>query len=166
MQQDSRRQLRENTFSAIDSDYFSLQTAPSSIPAISGLGVFAKRDIPAEVILCEYRGAILPRDEGLKVPSDKSVFLKIEEKDYVLVGDGICAMINDCRDVNKGHQECHDGFHHNARVMTLHSKVFIVSNRPIRAGEELFWDYDGDQGTYWKNWRGPKEDVKINRNGL
>ena len=32
-----------------------------------------------------------------------------------------------------------------ARVMTLHSKVFIVSNRPIRAGEELFWDYDSDQ---------------------
>ena len=53
--------------------------------------MFAKRDIPAEVILCEYRGAILPRDEGSKVPSDKSVFLKIEEKDYVLVGDGICA---------------------------------------------------------------------------
>ena len=48
----------------------------------------------------------------------------------------------------------------------MNGKVFIVSNRELRAGEELFWDYDGEQGTYWKNWKGPKEDVVMKRTGL
>ena len=92
---------RGDTFQAIDSDYFLLNTAPSSIPAIQGLGVFAKTNIPAEQIVCEYRGAILSREEGIKVASDKSVFMEFRDKKYVLVGEGICAMINDCRDVQR-----------------------------------------------------------------
>ena len=42
---------------AVESDYLQLYTASSSMGENIGLGVFANTDIPADTILCEYRGA-------------------------------------------------------------------------------------------------------------
>ena len=158
----------EITVPGLDSDYIRLEARKTSIAAIDGFGVFAKRDIPANSLLCEYRGAVVAMADAGKVHSDKSLQFTFEGHEYMMVGEGICAMINDCRDLKKGRGECHDGFDYNAKVITekTSGKVFIVTARYVKKGEELFWSYEGSDGKYWETWTGPKENVKVSRNDL
>ena len=46
----------DNTISGINSDYYRVYTDTSSLGRAVGNGVFAKSDIPANTIICEYRG--------------------------------------------------------------------------------------------------------------
>ena len=108
-----------------------------------------KVDIPANVILCEYRGKVFSLEEGLRVKSDKSMLVQLENNTYILVGSGVCAMINDCRDISRYDGQCHAGFARNARAGAMHGKIFVMSLRHIAAGEEIFFDYNGINGNYW-----------------
>jgi hypothetical protein len=148
---------RDSEVMAIDSDHFRLYVAESSIDASLGDGVFARTHFKEGSILCEYRGPIVP--SHVFIDSDRKMGMKFEGKEYNIIGDGICATINDCFDISNyfetGKRQCHSGFEHNAGVILepLSTKVLLYAKRDIVAGEEIFYDYNGgvDEGSglYW-----------------
>lgn len=151
---------------AIDSDFLFMKIEPSSLPFEgAGMGVFAKVEIAANEILCEYRGATIPEEQAFNsnyLYSSK----KITGEGFHIVPDmnkPICAIINDCALIvgnNYTNEELeayeandtlimptYPGYAYNARPMfTLMGKVFIISNEIIPAGAEIFYSYGN---RYW-----------------
>lgn len=89
-----------NTFYAIDSDYLLLEERPSLVPG-AGQGVFAKFNMKAGDMICEYRGPVIKKynKEGEEVKVDSSYVWFItdpEGDDAYIMGSNICAKINDC----------------------------------------------------------------------
>ena len=83
-------------------------------------------------------------------------------RSYKILGDTLCAKINDCTaavtkpytlDEFKAINDtsgvpCIDGFDYNAVPLSQpNGKIFIVSKRDIKAGEEIFYSYS------WQYWR-------------
>ena len=151
---------------AVDSDFLFMRIAKSTLPFEgAGVGVFAKVDILAGEILCEYRGATIPNDipfESNYIYSSK----KATGEGFHIVPDmkkPICAMVNDCvlitgnnytkeeldefeNDENK-EMPTYPGFTHNASPFyTAMGKVFVMSKTNISAGEEIFYKYGN---RYW-----------------
>lgn len=129
------------------------------------MGVFAKVEIAANEILCEYRGATIPSDQPFNsnyIYSSK----KVTGEQFNIVPDmnkPICAIINDCALIVGNNYttaeldayESNDtlimptypGYAYNARPMfTAMGKVFIISNEAIPAGAEIFYSYGN---RYW-----------------
>lgn len=150
---------------AVDSDFLFMEIKKSSLPIQSvGMGVFAKTDIPANEILCEYRGNVIP--EEIHVHSDYVFSATTITGDLIKIIPNkdmpICAYFNDCSSI-LGHNytvgelaaiEAHNssfltypGFSYNAAPqLTRMGKVFIVSTTPIQAGQEIFIAYGAN---YW-----------------
>ena len=86
------------TVDAIDSDYFLIYTKPSTLPVEGvGMGVFTRDVISANNIICEYRGPIVAEEDKKKFPyNDKYFNIEVDNEGYSILGEGICAMINDC----------------------------------------------------------------------
>jgi len=136
----------------MQSDYFRVYTQPSSISGISGVGVFARMPIQQGSIICEYRGPIVLSEHSNKVKSDKKMTMSYQGKSYTVIGQGVCALINDCRDIaNAENKTCHQGYSHNAKSYQdqLSGKLFVMASRYIHTGEEIFFDYDGTNSVYW-----------------
>ena len=147
-----------------DSDYCFLFMAQSTLPVPGiGVGVFAKLDIPEGEIICEYRGQV---GEPLFAPhSDKRFSSRVENTALNLVGNTICAYINDCawiynnsftfadidyfmRLPNEDSIPAYPGFEYNAKyAVTKMGKVFINSTKHIKAGSEIFYSYGR---SYWE----------------
>lgn len=143
---------------AIDSDYLYLYSAPSTLPLEGvGMGIFALYNIPAKTILCEHRGPII--QENVPFRTDKAFDVTgLDGLEYKIVGTSVCAYINDCAMImyNYSREELdaifshpdHDsiptypGTDYNARYdKSSRGKVFIVAQRDITQGEEIFFSY-------------------------
>ena len=149
-----------------DSDHLDLEIKRSTLPLPKHTlinGLFAKRTFEANEIIGEYRGPIVPSeksDDPIFDPEDK--MLELNEK-YVLLGRSIAAYANDCVDlklekygseeykkwVEKEEFPKHQGCEQNAEFLFKANKVFLVSKRQIKAGEEIFLSYGFD---YWKTY--------------
>ena len=148
-----------DTIEAIDSDYIFLYIAKSSLPTeYAGNGVWAKFDLPANELLCEYRGpAIL---ESIEYESrNKFKTTAPDGTNLNIICDSICSVINDCANIvgNTYSEEdilrfktadrediipTYDGFSYNAHfVKTALGKILLYSTIPIKADTEIFFPY-------------------------
>ena len=142
---------------AMDSDYLSLFVENSSNPNIPGDGVYARYDIQPNSIICEYRGAVVPR--GTLLGSDKLMGVTGPTgQEMTIVGldpPTICSLLNDCAMIfNTSYSEkeledfymndsipTYPGTSYGAVAKHMNSKIFYVSIRHISAGEEIFVPY-------------------------
>lgn len=123
-----------------------LEVKTSLIPE-AGQGVFAKEDLPISTILCEYRGLIVEYDPKLPAELIDTVCDIPGVQQKVIAGTNIAAKINDCIDITKDGKMLHPGTDHNAAFHNCYKKVFVISTRPIKKGEEIYVSY-GEE--YWK----------------
>jgi len=105
---------------------------------LHGMGVFARRDIPAGTRILTYAGVrITPEQVDARHPHDPDqpfhTFFFALSSGKVIDG-GVrgndARWINHCCEPNCEAQESADG-----------KRVIIVASRDIRTGEELFYDY-------------------------
>jgi len=146
---------------AIASDNFFLYTNVSSLPSskYNGLGVFAKRSISKNSIICEYKGDIVDHLQKPYIKHFKQI--KTGDSNKYILGYGVCSLVQDCSNAysllmtnissieDENDQSSCEGFSYNARVIIIGSKIFIVSNRNILPNEEIFYSYSWE---YWKSW--------------
>ena len=132
----------------LNSDTLLLYTKKSSLPRNIGDGVFARKDIPVGSIVCEYRGNIVAMNDPMTQLSDKVMGLNVAGVDYAILGDNICAIINDAANVldnprfdGMGEYLPYRGFDNNCEMVGNFGKLFYVSTRDIEKGEELFVSY-------------------------
>lgn len=144
---------------SIDSDYLCLEVKPTLLP-FDGVGVFAKRHIPANSLLCEYSGLLVPKSYA----GDKTRAFEMPDfDDFIVLGDTLCAEINDSTWVinhpltreevsllsrsllPEGPIErvlpTYPGFTRNAAAVIVSGKIFIMSTRDIAKGEEIYFYY-------------------------
>lgn len=106
----------------------------------SGLGLYAKEDIPRRRFIIEYWGKLVT-DEAATYLGGKYLFeLGNGKTIYGTTRKNIARYINhSCRP--------------NCEVETAGNRVYIYSRRAIKAGEELTYDYGKE---YWEYYIGPK----------
>ena len=133
-----------------DSDYFLLELKPSLIPG-AGLGVFAKADIDAGIILAEYRGAVFLSELESKINKLNNKCLRINNDSFIAGTNCIAAFVNDIIDLEESKKNKdfikHKDKDYNCSFQRTYSKMFVVSTKPIKEGEELYIDYGKN---YWK----------------
>ena len=155
---------QKNPWILQDSDYLDLEIKRSTLPLPPSVlvnGLFAKRTFQEKEIIGEYRGPIVEASN-----SDDPVFdyedkmLDLNEK-YVLLGRSAVAYANDCIDlklekygseeyrqwIEKEEFPKHKNCEYNAEFQFKANKVFLVSKREIKEGEEIFLSYGFE---YWK----------------
>lgn len=111
--------------------------------AIHGNGVFASRDLPAEKSLIQYRGRLLTHeqaDDRYDGTLDSGhTFLFTLNDDYVIDANfegNAARWINHSCDPN-----CRAVALESADANPARDRVMIETLRPIKAGEELTYDY-------------------------
>ena len=110
---------------------------------IHGNGVFAARDLPAGFRVVQYRGAIRSHDEidrcyGGDTDSGHTFLFTLNE-DYVIDandGGNIARWINTSCEPN-----CEAVIVEDPKGRRAHDRIFIETIKPVRAGEELTYDY-------------------------
>jgi hypothetical protein len=84
---------------ALDSDYLLLYIDRTTLPIGNHKGVFAKHRISEGEAVCEYRGPIIKKALAIEMKLDNTYTWEITDPDgdsaYIL-GDNVCAFINDC----------------------------------------------------------------------
>ena len=146
----------------IHSDFLMLYTDRSNIEN-GGNGVFAKEFIAKNSIICEYRGPVINSSDESKLPyNDKYFGIKIKSKNFSVLGENICAFINDCSNAieklrqnntllyenDHDQSECYENLSYNAVALAIGSKIFVLSSRDIFPNEEIFYSY---KWPYWKD---------------
>ena len=109
-----------------------------------GKGLYALTDLPAFMIVARYRGVLVDADDYAKDTSSGAYAMGLANGKVI---DGeVPWRSNFVRYINhsKRKENCaaYDAFDEDAIV----AAVYIQTERPIKAGEELFFDY-GDE--YW-----------------
>eukprot|EP01041_Mallomonas_annulata_P005251 gene5251-10505_t len=169
--QNENNDINQQTVSAVDSDYLSIEKRPSQLPiSTAGDGVYAKVLLLKGSIICEYRGPIIADKDFLSLAKNDKMFSIIgpDNEKYHIVGENICAYINDCtasldRVYSNTEVEtiessdtsgssgvsCFPGYSYNAVALSHNQsgKLFIVADRDILPGEEIFYPYGW---AYWK----------------
>jgi hypothetical protein len=149
----------EGTIDAIDSDFLFMYIAKSSLPDDQvGNGVFAKFDLPANELLCEYRGPTILGDVEYISPT-KFRTTALDGTEMNIISDSICSIINDCANIvdsNFTEEDInaikaadrediiptYESFEYNAKfVVTKLGKVLLYSTAPIKADTEIFFSY-------------------------
>lgn len=110
---------------------------------IHGNGVFAARDLPAGFRVIEYRGSVRRHEEidqcyGGDTDSGHTFLFTLNDE-YVLdanIGGNIARWINTSCDPN-----CETVSVEDPRGNKQRDKIYIETLRPVRAGEELTYDY-------------------------
>lgn len=99
--------------------------------SFAGLGLFAGQDIPANVRIIEYVGERISVDEANR-RGGRYLF---EVTDKITIDgkgrDNLARYINHACSPN-GEMQNHN------------NRIFYYSNRPIKAGEELTWNYGAE----------------------
>lgn len=151
--------IKNITIPAIDSDYFILSIKNSTLPVNNiGLGVFSKANILEGQVICEYRGPIINNNQFHLFYTNNKLF-EIQDyhgNDFKIIGTNICSYINDCTSVISNNytinefenitnelflSQCFDNYSYNAKYVRQQSKVFIISIKDIKIGEEIFFSY-------------------------
>ena len=153
-----------------DSDYFFLEVKKSLIEG-AGDGVFLRKDaidLPANYILCEYRGRIIRNDNINNILDiDNKYLISISQKYHIDANNSKCvaSMINDCIDFkksfkmykkaikNKKLKNIHEypliaGKKYNTNFTLIHNKMFVLSTDNIKQGDELYCGYGVN---YWNH---------------
>lgn len=106
---------------------------------IHGRGVFATRALRAGERVIEYRGARIPRDELLERETPGHTFLFTVNAGWAIDGG---ERGNSARWINHSCEpNCEAVIHVDLDGDERRDRVFIEALRPIRAGEELTFDY-------------------------
>ncbi len=121
-----------------------LQVKESSIPN-SGNGLFTLVDIPKDTQIVEFTGEEVTKEEIKKLTGVRSNYL-IEMSNGRIVdvynSDSVAKYANDAEfgggKNNSEIQEYEDG------------KIWLVSTKKIKAGEEIFCSYGPE---YWESWK-------------
>ena len=160
------------TIDGWDSDYLFLSVQQSTLPIhTAGEGVFAKLDLEANDIICEYRGVAIDPVFEQHFVSDKFFNVRTNDgTDWRLIGQSVCSKINDAaailtynssgllsvpytfEDIQRFDDmniveaiPTFPGYEYNARSFAQgNGKIFVVATKNIRKGEEIFYAY----GTY------------------
>ena len=130
-------------------DFFKVQKCPD-IPGDRCYGLFAKHDIPSETPLGEYIGTILNRKQSEELCECKRVYLfQVSEDRYIDASDPLNSSV--IRYIN--HPS--DGESSNAtfvkravKGLGVRWRIFAVTTRDIKAGEELLCLYDETPGDH------------------
>lgn len=90
----------------------------------------------------------MPLSDGAVAQSDKVMGLSVAGIDYAILGDNICAFLNDASNVLDGPKFDafgeyfpYPGFENNCEMVGNFGKIFFASKRDIIQGEELFVSY-------------------------
>ncbi|MEC9357683.1 MAG: SET domain-containing protein-lysine N-methyltransferase [Pseudomonadota bacterium] len=110
---------------------------------IHGNGMFAARDLPAEYRLIQYQGRLLThaqadRRYGGSIESGHTFLFTLNDR-YVLDGN---EGGNSARWMNHSCEpNCQAVLHEHPGKDRRRDRIFIETLRPVRAGEELVYDY-------------------------
>ena len=133
-----------------DSDYFLLELKPSLIQN-AGLGVFAKADLPDGVIVAEYRGSIFLSEFESKIAPLNNKCLTINKDSFIAGNNCVASHINDIIDLEESKKIKdfikYSDKDYNCKFQRSHHKMFVLSIKPIKEGEELYIEYGKN---YWK----------------
>ena len=112
--------------------------------AIHGRGVYATRDIPGQSEIIEYTGELVDKKESerrawaqaerAEKTGDAAVYIFTLDDEWDIDGD---VPWNTARLIN---HSCDP----NCEAWIIRGRIYIYSLRPIRAGEELTFDYGFD----------------------
>jgi SET domain-containing protein len=117
--------------SSDDDAWFEVRASP-----IQGLGVFARRPIPAGLRLIEYTGEVISDEEADRRYDNGAME---RHRTYLFgVSDGTC--IDGAIGGNEAHLINHS-CDPNCEAVEVDSRIWIDAIRPIAAGEELTYDY-------------------------
>jgi SET domain-containing protein len=94
----------------------------------AGLGLYAEEDIPKGKCLIEYVGRVISKEEEY---TSKSQYLFEVNRNKTIDGT---ERTNTARYINHSHLP-------NCEVEIHNARVFVLSKRAIKAGEELSYDY-------------------------
>jgi uncharacterized protein len=89
-----------------------------------GKGLFAKKDIPENTVICTVTGPELSFDESISLGDRESHSLQVDKDKYLLCQPPFLYSNHSC-EPNSG----------------LNANLELVSLKIIKAGEEIFWDY-------------------------
>lgn len=106
----------------------------------AGIGLFAAVDLPSGLRLLEYRGEVISKEESARRRAEGNAY--VFHLDLCRAIDGE-SLDNVARYVN---HSCAP----NCRIEIVEQQIWIVSARPITAGEELSFDYGFDTDEYWR----------------
>jgi len=134
---------------AVESDFIALFIENTSLPHASiGKGVFAKVDLPADEIVCEYRGMAVKHEARLKIASDK--FMQAtgpRGEDIFLLGDCICALINDSARITVKDGTGRFVVPYSDDELTAFEKSPYLDSIPVHPGFSYNVKYDRGNGT-------------------
>jgi SET domain-containing protein len=144
----------------IHSDNLYIEKRTSLLPIKNaGIGVFAKMNISNGTIICEYRGPIISEEYfPMLIDNDKLLDVPNSDgKEHKIIGNNICAYINDCTSalnrsytlhdieiINNGSMQinCFDNYNYNSKyIVTREGKAFVIAIKDIIKGEEIFSSY-------------------------
>jgi len=89
-----------------------------------GKGVFALKDIPPQTVLMRAKGDTLSFESTKYLGKREDYTLQTGMNEYILTGSPFC-YVNHCCDPN----------------CALDSDLFLYTLGPVKAGEQLCWDY-------------------------
>lgn len=149
------------TVEGVDSDFLMIYVSKSNIEN-GGDGLFAKKLIPKNAIICELRGPIVINSDISKLPyNDKIQSIQYMGKHYGIFVENVCAFINDCSNAIEllkqnntllhemmDPSECYDGLSYNAVAVAAGPKALVVSTKDILPNEEIFFGYGW---SYWQS---------------
>lgn len=133
----------------MDDEIHWLRVGPSTIPN-AGEGVFATEDFPSGKILCEYAGYL---KKGENVTDEELIYGMYFSDTEMLIGTNIGSKINDIIDfrmltfhelmqlILEQPLPIHAGMQYNCHFHKFDDQTYIISNRNIKNGEELFVSY-------------------------
>lgn len=98
---------------------------------IQGLGVYSREGIPARRVVIEYSGRRLGSWEAAKMPFPQDIYVADLKNGYVVDG----------RVGGSGAEYANHSCKPNLKIRRIGERLFLVSLRKIRAGEELTWNY-------------------------
>ena len=104
--------------------------------SVQGRGVYATQDFEPEDVIVEYLGERISQEKAGERYDDESV--RRHHTFLFSVDDEIC--IDASRDGNEARFINHS-CEPNAYALVKSRRIFILAQRPIAAGEEIFYDY-------------------------
>ena len=89
-----------------------------------GKGLFARKDIPENTVICTVTGPELSFDQSISLGERESHSLQVDKDKYILCQPPFLYSNHSC-EPNSG----------------LNENFELISLKKIKAGEEIFWDY-------------------------